>query len=210
MTAGIRSVVANGIVDNDGTLHEVDVLICATGYDTSFVPRIPIRGLGGINLQDKWRAEGAAAYMSVAVAGFPNYFLVLGPNSPISNGSLVGAMECQLDYILQFVSKKLQQQRVQSFVVTDEAAREFDRWKNDLMQGLSFSGNCTSWYKGGTVDGPVIGPWPGSVNHFMEVIKEPRYEDYAFTRAGPNRFTYFGDGRAPVEAKGEPLGWYMK
>ncbi|CAK7236354.1 hypothetical protein SBRCBS47491_009609 [Sporothrix bragantina] len=210
VTAGIRQVVANGIIDNEGTLHEVDVVICATGYDTTFVPRIPIIGRDGVNLQNKWRTEGAAAYLSVAVPGFPNYFVVLGPNSPISNGSLVGAMECQLDYILQFVSKKLQQQRVASFVVTEQAAAEFERWKNDLMKGLSFSGHCTSWYKSGTLDGPVIGPWPGSVNHFMEIIKEPRFEDYTFTYAGPNRFTYFGDGRAPKEAKGEHLGWYMQ
>ncbi|KJR80508.1 cyclohexanone monooxygenase [Sporothrix schenckii 1099-18] len=210
VTAGIQRVTQKGVVDNEGTLHEVDVLICATGYDTTFVPRIPIVGLDGVNLQDKWRAEGAAAYLSVAVPGFPNYFVVLGPNSPISNGSLVGAMEAQLDYALAFVQKKLQRQRVHSFVVTEAAAREFDAWKNDLMRGLSFSGNCTSWYKSGTRDGPVVGPWPGSVNHFMEIIKEPRFEDFTFKFAGPNRFTYFGDGRSPKEAKGEPLGWYMK
>lgn len=210
VTSGIQRVVANGVVDNEGNLHEVGVLICATGYDTTFVPRTPIVGLNGVNLQDKWRNEGAAAYLSVANPGFPNYFVILGPNSPISNGSLVGAMECQLDYALTFVQKKLQRQRIKSFVVTEQAAREFDAWKNDLMRGLSFSGVCTSWYKSGTLDGPVIGPWPGSVNHFMEIIKEPRFEDFDFKFAGPNRFTYFGDGRAPKEAKCEPLGWYMQ
>ncbi|OAA54251.1 Flavin monooxygenase-like protein [Niveomyces insectorum RCEF 264] len=209
VTAGIREVVPQGLVDNEGTLHEVDVICCATGYDTTFVPRIPIVGRGGVNMQDKWRAEGAAAYLSVAVPGFPNYFALLGPNSPISNGSLVGALEHQIDYALKFV-RKLQTERVASFAVTEAAAAEFREWKDAMMQGLAFSGSCTSWYKGGTADGPVVGPWPGSVNHFMEIIKEPRYEDYAFTYPGRNRFTYFGDGRSPKEAKGEPLGWYMQ
>ncbi|KAK7427365.1 hypothetical protein QQZ08_006134 [Neonectria magnoliae] len=208
VTSGIQKVVSNGIIDNDGVLHEVDVIITATGYETSFVPRFPIIGRNSVNLQDKWRKEGAAAYLSLAVPGFPNFFFVLGPNSPISNGSLVGALEHQLEYALQFV-RRIQTRNVKSFDVSEEAAREFNDWKNDIMQGLTFSGACTSWYKTGTVDGPIIGPWPGSVNHFMEIIKEPRYEDYVFQAKGRNRFTYFGDGRAPVEAKGEPLGWYM-
>ena len=200
--------VPNGIIDNDGVLHEVDIIITATGYETSFVPRFPIIGLNKANLQDKWRKEGAAAYLSVAVPGFPNYFFILGPNSPISNGSLVGAMEHQLDYALQFVSK-ISTQAIKSFTVTENAAKEFNEWKNDMMQGLTFSGACTSWYKTGTVDGPVIGPWPGSVNHFMEIIRQPRYEDFIVKSKDRNRFKYFGDGRAPVEAKGEQLGWYM-
>ncbi|KAF5010117.1 hypothetical protein FDECE_3703 [Fusarium decemcellulare] len=209
VTSGIKQVVPNGIVDNDGVLHEVDIIISATGYETSYVPRFPIIGLNKVNLQDKWRNEGAATYLSLAVPGFPNYFFILGPNSPISNGSLVGAMEHQLDYALSFV-RKLQTQDVRSFVVNEDAAREFNDWKNDIMQGLTFSGACTSWYKTGTVNGPVIGPWPGSVNHFMEIIRQPRYEDYTIKSRSRNRFTYFGDGRAPVEAKGEPLGWYMQ
>lgn len=209
VTSGIQKVVSSGIISNDGELHQVDVIVTATGYDTTFVPRFPIIGLNGQNLQDKWRTEGAAAYLSVAVPGFPNYFLSLGPNAPISNGSLVAAMETSLDFALKFVGK-IQKQGVASAVVTDEAAREFDEWKNALMEGLSWSGSCTSWYKNGTTDGPVIGPWPGSVNHFLEIMQEPRYEDFVFKYTSRNRFRYFGDGRSPKEAKGEHLGWYMQ
>lgn len=74
VASGIEKVVADGIVSRDGELHAVDVIITATGYDTSYTPRFPIVGLQGVNLQDKWRREGAAAYMSCAVPGFPNYF----------------------------------------------------------------------------------------------------------------------------------------
>jgi hypothetical protein len=75
---------------------------------------------------------------------------------------------------------------------------------------LELGADFTNRYKNGTVDGPVIGPWPGSVNHFMEIIKEPRYEDFSYRYKGRNRFKYFGDGRSPKEAKGEHLGWYMQ
>jgi cation diffusion facilitator CzcD-associated flavoprotein CzcO len=145
VTSGIQKVTGNGIVDNDGKLHEVDVIVTATGYDTSFVPRFPIIGRNNVNLQDKWRKEGPAAYLSCAVPGFPNYFLILGPNAPISNGSLVGAMEKQLDFALAFV-QKIQKTDATSVVVTDDAAAEFNEWKNEIMKGITFSGNCTSWY----------------------------------------------------------------
>ena len=79
ISTGIERVVENGIVSRDGELHEVDVVIAATGYDTSYIPRFPVVGLSKVNLQDKWRKEGAAAYLSCAVPGFPNYFCEFCP-----------------------------------------------------------------------------------------------------------------------------------
>lgn len=209
ITSGIRQVVPEGLVDNDGTLHQVDAIITATGYETSFIPRFPITGLNNTNLQDVWRENGASTYLSVAVAGFPNYFMTLGPNSPITNGSLVAAMERQLDYALHFADR-ISRTGVTSAVVTPSAEAEFREWKDEIMKGMAWTGSCTSWYKNGSADGPVIGTWPGSVNHFLEIMREPRYEDFEFKYRSRNRFTYFGDGRAPVEARGEPLGWYMQ
>ncbi|KAH7084374.1 hypothetical protein FB567DRAFT_498334 [Paraphoma chrysanthemicola] len=208
VTSGIQKIVANGVISNDGELHEVDAIVAATGFQTSFVPRFPILGLKKQNLQDIWREEGAAAYLSVAVPQFPNYFLVVGPNAPISNGSLLPGMEHQIDFALSFV-QKLQKEDITSAVVSDAAAAEFDEWKNDIMEGMSWTGSCTSWYKNGTVNGKVTGPWPGSVNHFLEVLRTPRYEDFEYKYAVRNRFRHFGDGRAPLEAKGGNLGWYV-
>ncbi|KAH8810611.1 hypothetical protein F5884DRAFT_875183 [Xylogone sp. PMI_703] len=208
VTCGIAKVTENGILTKEGQFHELDVIITATGYDTSYIPRFPIIGFDGVNLQDKWKNEGAAAYLSVAVPGFPNYFLTTGPNAPISNGSLIGAIERQLDYALNFV-QKIQKQDIKYVVISREAAEEFDEWKNEFMKHMSWSGACTSWYKNGTTDGKVIGPWPGSVNHFIEIMRSPRYEDWIVKSKAKNRFRYFGDGRSPVEANGLPLGWYM-
>ena len=87
---GCESVTESGIVVN-GTEVPVDVLICATGFDTSYKPQFPIIGLQGKNLQDEWASE-AKAYMSIAVAGFPNYMMFTGPNSPVANGSLLPAI----------------------------------------------------------------------------------------------------------------------
>ena len=87
---GCESVTDTGIVA-DGRKVLVDVLICATGFDTSYRPRFPIIGLQGKNLQHEW-ASKAKAYLSIAVPGFPNYMMFTRPNSPISNGSLLPAI----------------------------------------------------------------------------------------------------------------------
>ena len=87
---GCESVTEKGMVAN-GAEVPVDVLICATGFDTSYRPQFPIIGLQGKNLQHEWASE-AKAYMSIAAAGFPNYMMFTGPNSPVANGSLLPAI----------------------------------------------------------------------------------------------------------------------
>ena len=93
---GCESVTEKGIVV-DGRDVSVDVLICATGFDTSYTPRFPIIGLQGKNLQHEWASE-AKGYLSIAASGFPNYMMFIGPNSPVANGSLFPAIgQSQID-----------------------------------------------------------------------------------------------------------------
>lgn len=73
-TSPISRVTETGVETADGKLYEVDVIIAATGYVTSFVPRFPIIGLNGVNLQEVWREKGAQGYLSVTVPSMPNYF----------------------------------------------------------------------------------------------------------------------------------------
>lgn len=85
---GIERMTKTGIAAG-GEEHKVDILVAATGFNTSFRPRFPILGRGGANLQDVWSSD-PASYMGTGVCGFPNYLIFLGPNTPISNGSLMG------------------------------------------------------------------------------------------------------------------------
>ena len=87
----IEKITAEGCVSATGQEYPIDVLICATGFDTSFKPRFPLVGLGGKNLQDAWASE-AQSYLGIAAHGFPNYFMFIGPNSPSGNGPLLVAM----------------------------------------------------------------------------------------------------------------------
>lgn len=79
-TKQMQRVTETGFIAHDGTPTDVDVIICATGFDTSWVPRFPIR-VAGRNLQDAWREGGALSYLGVAVPEIPNYFLSIGPVS---------------------------------------------------------------------------------------------------------------------------------
>lgn len=84
----IDKVTEDGIIAGNRK-YQADILVAATGFNTSFRPRFPIIGLDNVNLQDLW-ADEATAYLGTGVSGFPNYMIFLGPNTPISNGSLMG------------------------------------------------------------------------------------------------------------------------
>lgn len=84
----IERITETGCVSSDGTEHELDALICATGFDTTYMPRFGVKGEIGRSMKEEWSKE-AKAYLGIGVAGFPNYFLIIGPNSPIGNGPVL-------------------------------------------------------------------------------------------------------------------------
>lgn len=87
----IERITERGCVCDDGNEYPVDVLICATGFDTSFRPRFPIIGSGGRNLSEEW-AEEPKSYFGLAAPNFPNYLIFAGPNSPLGNGPFLCAI----------------------------------------------------------------------------------------------------------------------
>jgi cation diffusion facilitator CzcD-associated flavoprotein CzcO len=89
--AGVSAFYPEGCVDDRGERHPVDVIICATGYDTSFLPRFPIIGPQGHNLEQAWE-NAPTSYLGVGIAGFPNFMTFLGPYSPVANGPTMAAI----------------------------------------------------------------------------------------------------------------------
>ncbi|KAK1751476.1 flavin-binding monooxygenase [Echria macrotheca] len=205
----IKEITADAVVTSDGKSYPVDVIITATGYDTSYVPAFQVTGRNNVDLAERWAKTGAEAYFTCAVPDMPNYFMVVGPNTPISNGSLMPSIEAQVEFALNFVDK-IQCQGVKSVVVSTQATTEFNDYKDAVMEKLTFSGDCNSWYKGGQRDGRIVGPWFGSVNHFLESVKSPRYQDFEFTYHTENRFAYLGNGLCERDVKKEELGWYIR
>ncbi|KAL3488334.1 hypothetical protein BJX62DRAFT_253348 [Aspergillus germanicus] len=204
----VAAITEKGIRTRSGEEKEYDVIVCATGFDTSFRPSFPLIGRGGVNLAQKWDIEQPKAYFGFLVPDMPNYFCFIGPNSPISNGSLVLGIQATAIYVYKWL-EKLQTEMIRSFEVRDDANEEYNQHIQRYLERTVWTRGCRSWYKRGTVDGPVVAIYGGTSFHFMEAIKNPRWEDFHIERtkeAKSNRFAYLGDGFSQREAKGGSVG----
>ncbi|CAK7237122.1 hypothetical protein SBRCBS47491_009868 [Sporothrix bragantina] len=208
VTDPITKIVPQGLETTSGELIEVDAIICATGFNVSFCPRFPVIGRQG-NLQDKWTKELPKSYMSVAVPGFPNYFTFLGPNAPIGHGSVFTITEHIAKYLTRII-RKCQTEGVKAIEPSPDAVEDLYQHTQMFMPRTAWSGNCASWFKNGTVNGPVTALHPGSRIHFFHMLEEFRGEDWNYTRSGQiNRFTYLGNGFSVKEAGDVDSTWYL-
>lgn len=154
VTEKIEAITENGIRTASGE-HPADVIIYGTGFRaTEFLAPIRIRGLGGRELNDEW-ASGARAYLGITVPGFPNMFLVYGPNTNLGGNSIIFMMERQFRYILQLLTSRL------SYVdVRGEVAGRFDAEMRRRLADTVWAG-CESWYT--DAGGRIPTNWPGLV-----------------------------------------------
>lgn len=202
---GIDRVTSTGIMAG-GTDREVDVIIAATGFDTSFRPRFPIINHKGQDLRDLWK-DDPESYLGLAVSGFPNYLTFLGPNTPIANGSVLGSLESTADYFIRLLSKKIQE-RIVKFDVRKDAQTDFDQHTQRLMQKMVWTGSCNSWYK--SKSGKITAVWPGSSLHYIQTLKSNRWEDWNWTYQ-QNRFDWWGQGFSDIEARDNAdLAYYIE
>ncbi|KAL3464645.1 putative dimethylaniline monooxygenase [Aspergillus heterothallicus] len=202
----ITEITENGLITQDGVHHDMDVLVCATGFDVSFKPKFPIVGKDGLDLKDAW-AKQPDTYLSATIPQFPNYFMINGPFGPYGHGSILPIIEIITRYIEEFLIK-LARENIKSFYPKREAVDDFRRHRELFLLRTAWSSPCRSWFKGGTIDGPIM-MWPGSRLHFFEALKEPRYEDYEWEYQHNNRFSYFGNGFSQREIDGDNITWYV-
>ncbi|KAK0436596.1 hypothetical protein EV421DRAFT_1980155 [Armillaria borealis] len=204
----IKSITPTSILTESGIERPVDRIILATGFDTGFRPQYTLRGRGGIDLRDVW-AQKPKAYMSIALAGFPNMFLMgSGPGIPYANGSILPGMEAQADYVVACLSK-MQKQDIKTMEVDRDAQDEYNIQQASTVKDLIWSERCSSWYKGGTVDGEPYALYAGSTLQYRELLSSPRWEDWKFIPLYKNRFAYLGNGESSVEATGGDRAYYF-
>jgi cation diffusion facilitator CzcD-associated flavoprotein CzcO len=188
----IARVTEEGIVTSDGTLRPVNAIVCATGFDTSFTGRFPILGQDGVSLDDKWR-DYPDTYIVLATHGMPNFFIAHGPNAGLGVGSVSIVLERTCDYVSGVVAK-MQRDRISTLQQRREACEAFVAFCADYFSRTVFTLPCRSWYKRGTMDGPVTALWPGSALHFVKTLEKPRFEDYEYTYLGGNPVGWLGNG----------------
>ncbi|EKM83931.1 hypothetical protein AGABI1DRAFT_117401 [Agaricus bisporus var. burnettii JB137-S8] len=196
----IKRILPTGIETVDGKIQELDVIVCASGFDTSCKYGIPIIGRNGVDLADKYTPY-PRTYLGVAVDGFPNFFHVFGPNSSVAAGSLLLVIERQAEYIVQAVLK-IQRERLKSMEVKVEAIDDFYQYSE-----TSFSEKCRAWYKVNKAEsGRIVALWPGSPLHAVKALQYPRWEDFNYeTLDGDpkNRFYFLGDGNTAADVDPE-------
>lgn len=197
-----------GVVDAAGVEHEVDVVVCATGFDTSFAPHFKVTGRRGADIAEQF-GEFPKGYLGMTVENFPNLFLLMGPNSPTSHGSILPIMEWATRYIFQVIDK-MQTENIKAIEPKSEAVQEYYNHTHELMKRLAWSSPCRSWFKNGKVHGPVTAIYPGSRLHWFEMLKNVRWEDYDIDYRSDNRFSFMGNGFSQVEcdSEGDPV-WYF-
>ncbi|OJJ04826.1 hypothetical protein ASPVEDRAFT_31261 [Aspergillus versicolor CBS 583.65] len=197
ISSPIVKIVEDGVVTEDGKHHPTDVLVCATGFNTTFTPRFPIIGKDGLSLAKRWE-ETPENYLSLAVDGFPNYFICLGPNAALGEGNLLLLIENEIDYITRCI-EKMQRDNIRAMDVQKKAVTQFRRHCDQYFSRTVFGMECRSWYKGGELNGRVMALWPGSSLHAMKALSSPRWEDYTYEYVNDNPNGWIGDGWAEDE-----------
>jgi cation diffusion facilitator CzcD-associated flavoprotein CzcO len=173
VTEEIERVEPAGVRTRDGVLHELDVLVLATGFDAhAYLRPIELVGEHGVRLDEVWR-DGARAYRSVALPGFPNFFMLMGPHSPFGNQSLIAVAEDQADYVVRCI-RMVADGRLAAVAPTAEATERFNEELRAAMGDTVWVTGCRSWYQG--KDGrPELWPWPPE--RHREMLREPRLDE---------------------------------
>jgi len=174
VTEGIERVEAAGVRTADGRLHELDVVVLATGFRVDrFLRPIDVVGRGGATLDEAW-AKRPSAYLSVSIPDFPNLFMLNGPNGPVGNFSLIEVAELQLAYILQLVDQ-LAEGRARQVAATHEATERFEADRVEAAKSTVWVTGCRSWYLD---DRGVPAAWPWSFDRFIDEMSRPKLEHY--------------------------------
>jgi cation diffusion facilitator CzcD-associated flavoprotein CzcO len=179
VTEPISQVTPGGIVTVDGTEHPVDAIVYGTGFAAKdFLAPMAIRGRGGRDLNDAWRG-GAEAYLGMTVAGFPNMFMLYGPNTNLGAGSIVYMLESQIDFVVESV-RTLAREGAAWMDVRPDVQSSFN---DDIQRRLAdtvWTAGCTSWYR--TESGKVTNNWPGFTYEYRRLTRAPDLGDFELAR----------------------------
>jgi cation diffusion facilitator CzcD-associated flavoprotein CzcO len=165
-----------GITTQDGVQHDLDVIVYATGFETTgWHWSMAVTGDKGQSLANVW-ADGPQAYLGLTTAGFPNFFILYGPHTNLGHNSITFMLEQQIGYITQALGG-LVARRARKMAVTPTAqARFFDTLQSQLGKTVWADPSCNSWYK--NAKGQITQNWGGSCMDYADAVKEVVWDDY--------------------------------
>ncbi|KVE99160.1 flavin-containing monooxygenase [Burkholderia vietnamiensis] len=181
VTQRIRRVTETGIETDDGVHHPVDAIVYGTGFAaTEFLSPMRITGRDGLDLNDAWR-RGAQAYLGLTVPGFPNFFMLYGPNTNLGHNSIVYMLESQIAHVMRCVSAM----RRDDARAIDVDPRRYRRYNTHVQQRLERSvwSGCKSWYV--DASGHNSTNWPGFTLSYRWITRFTGMSAYRFTQPLP-------------------------
>lgn len=141
----IAKIVPEGLLDESGTLHAVDIIVCATGFNLAFAPPFSVRGVGGVSMADEFaREEGPQVYLATTVPRFPNYFVVNGVRGNWAAGTALPSHEVCVEYILK-CAKRIQEDGIRALEVKQEPVTQLYAHIDEWHTGSVWNMDCKSW-----------------------------------------------------------------
>ncbi|TDJ21021.1 MAG: NAD(P)/FAD-dependent oxidoreductase [Deltaproteobacteria bacterium] len=179
VTDGIAQITEEGIETVDGRLHPADVIVLATGFALGLANApFSITGLGGRTLDEVWK-DGAVAYKGVTVHGFPNWFIMMGPNTGPGHTSVLVYTERQIDYALQAIQKIIGMD-LKHVDVHQEVQDRYNERIQKRMKYTAWTSGCNSWYL--NPDGSNHALFPGFASEYCLSIRKFEPAEYDLVR----------------------------
>lgn len=178
VTEAISHVEGDAIVTSDGIRHDVDAIVFGTGFRaTAFLEPIEVAGAQGQTLSETWK-QGAEAYLGLTVNGFPNFFMLYGPNTNLGHSSIVYMIESQIRYVMAALAL-MDAELAAATEVRAHVQNSFNHGLQARLRKMIWSGDCTNWYK--TESGKSTNNWPGYTFAYRAATRRMRAADYLLT-----------------------------
>lgn len=200
--AAVTEVRGHTILSADGQTHEADILICGTGFEVTEPPAARlVYGKAGRSMAEVWQGQGyMEALHGTTIAGFPNFFLLVGPNSALGHNSIVYMIEAQLDYILGALAF-MDAAQVQAIEPKPQAQRDYSEGlQTKLRQSVWVQGGCASYYLDKNGRNSTL--WPELASRFRQTLRRfpPELYDVRLSVRPPER-VFGGSRQTPVASR---------
>ncbi|MCY7295588.1 flavin-containing monooxygenase [Alteromonas sp. a30] len=173
ITEGIEEITETGIRTKDGKHHDLDVLVLSTGFQPfNFMRPMNLTGKNGLHIDTAWK-DKIDAYRSILLPDFPNFFLMLGPFTPISNFSVIAMSEVQADYVMKLI-EKWRRREFESIEPKPQAVKAFIDYIQVGMKDSTWTSGCNSWYLDQS-GRPIL--WPYTWGHYEQYMSNLKMDD---------------------------------
>ena len=179
VTEGIDALTADGVRTKDGRDRKADVIVMATGFKVfDILASIDVTGPSGVSLRDVWKG-GISAHRTVATPGFPNFFMLLGPNSGLGHNSVILMIEAQVNYVIDLIRRAGEGGSIEPRA---DAAQAYDARIQRELQDRVWAAGCGAWYV--DAKGRNFTLYPNAVRDYLREMKTPAWEEYKVAPVG--------------------------